>query len=413
MRYKLTDRSLRELPAPKSGNKLYYDQAEPGFALRVTSADVRSFVLNYRHLGRERRITIGAYPTWSVTAAREQARKLRRQVDDGKDPLDAREKARQAPTVKGLCERYMAEHARPKKRKASANGDQAMIDRFVIPKLGNRKVESIKFTDVDRLHREITASSGPYTANRVHSLLRKMYTLAVDRWQLASSNPCRGIERNQEVKRTRYLSTAELSRVAETLRTWPGDDEHAARRIQSCNAIRLLLLTGARKTEVLSATWDQFDLVRGVWIKPGATTKQKTEHRVPLSSAAIELLSDIRAGAGDSPYVFPGEKPGTHQQDVKGAWEAIRKLAGIEDVRVHDLRHSYAAQLASAGLGLPVIGALLGHTQAATTHRYAHLADDPLREATERVGAMFSSAATGKRAEVTPIDRANSRRSQL
>ena len=209
MRYKLTDRSLRELPAPKSGNKLYYDQAEPGFALRVTSADARSFVLNYRHLGRERRITIGAYPTWSVTAAREQARKLRRQVDDGKDPLDAREKARQAPTVKGLCERYMAEHARPKKRKASANGDQAMIDRFVIPKLGNRKVESIKFTDVDRLHREITASSGPYTANRVHSLLRKMYTLAVDRWQLASSNPCRGIERNQEVKRTRYLSTAE------------------------------------------------------------------------------------------------------------------------------------------------------------------------------------------------------------
>lgn len=400
MRYKINDRTVRNLPVPAKGNKLYYDETDHGFAVRITSGGVCAFVVNYAIRGRERRITIGNYPAWSVEAARMQARALRRQIDDGRDPLEKREKDRAAPTVNGLCDRYLAEHAETRKRPRSAHEDRRMIDRFVRPRIGSRKADTIRFDDIDRLHREVTSESGPVYANRLHALLSKMFSLAV-RWRIVAENPCKGVERNRENKRKRYLSVKELETLAAVLDAYPGNDEHSARRRQSCNVIRLLLLTGARKGEALRATWDQFDLAAGRWVKPGAETKQKTDHEVPLSRPAVELLAEIRAEGRESPYVFPmGDG---YQRDIKNAWAEIRTRAGIADVRVHDLRHSYASQLASAGLGLPVIGRLLGHTQAATTARYAHLSDDPLREATERVGVMFKAAVGGKRGDVVAL----------
>ena len=171
-------------------------------------------------------------------------------------------------------------------------------------------------------------------------------------------------------------------RLTEALATFPD--------AQAANIFRLLLLTGARRSEVLSARWDQFDLTNGVWTKPGATTKQKTDHRVPLSAPARQLLSDLFAEAEeDAPFVFPS-RSGGHRVDVKREWAALCKTAGLKGIRLHDLRHSYASILASAGMSLPIIGALLGHTQPQTTARYSHLFDDPLRAATERVGAIFT-----------------------
>ena len=167
---------------------------------------------------------------------------------------------------------------------------------------------------------------------------------------------------------------------------------------QSANIVRLLLLTGARKGEMLTATWGQFDLVNGVWTKPGATTKQRTEHIVPLSAPARQLLANLHKVRDDSGYLFPGRLG--HRQDIKAAWTAICQAAGIEGLRVHDLRHSYASSLAGAGFSLPVIGALLGHTQPGTTARYAHLQDDPLRTATERAGALLSGQPS---AEIVPL----------
>ena len=159
------------------------------------------------------------------------------------------------------------------------------------------------------------------------------------------------------------------------------------------NIIRLLLLTGARSGEVLAARWADIDLKEGIWTKPGATTKQKTEHRVPLSAPAMQLLASL---PNDNEFVFPG-RGGGHRTDLKKPWPKICKAAKIAGVRVHDLRHTYASLLASAGFSLPMIGALLGHTQPQTTARYAHLFDDPLRKATESVGAII----TGKpKAEV-------------
>lgn len=162
---------------------------------------------------------------------------------------------------------------------------------------------------------------------------------------------------------------------------------------QAANIVRMLLLTGARSGEVLAMRWDQLDLEAGKWTKPAAATKQKTEHEVPLSPDAVQLLSELLEQADDgSAYVFPGRSAGRHRANINESWAALLKAAGITGLRAHDLRHSYASFLVSAGHGLPVIGALLGHTQASTTQRYAHLHDEVMRKATGQVGAMVRGA---------------------
>src|SRR5262249_19233018 len=151
-----------------------------------------------------------------------------------------------------------------------------------------------------------------------------------------------------------------------------------------------------------SARWSDIDFEAAVWVKPGATTKQRTEHRVPLSAAAVQLLTEMRAQAdNDADWIFPA-RGGGHRPHINAAWIEARKAAKLDGVHLHDLRHAYASILASAGLSLPVIGALLGHTTTATTHRYAHLFNDPLRQATERASAII----TGKTpAEIVPLKR--------
>ena len=223
---------------------------------------------------------------------------------------------------------------------------------------------------------------GPTHANRTLAVLSRMFSLAV-RWGMREDNPCEGVERNQERKRTRYLTGAEMTRLSGALAALP--DQGAA------NAVRLLLLTGARRGELLAAKWTDIDLdsEQPKWTKPGATTKQKTEHRVPLSSPAGRLLVEMRAVA-ESEWLFPALLGDGHRGHINAAWETLRKAAKLPDVRLHDLRHSFASIAASSGLSLPVIGALLGHTTPVTTARYAHLFDDPLREATERVGAIIA-----------------------
>jgi len=266
------DHFVRELQPPAAGNRVHYDRRgkEPvrGFGVRVTAAGSKSFVLNYTIAGRERRLTIGGYPAWSVAAAREHAKSLRRRIDSGEDPLATKEADRTAATVLVLCDRYLADHA---SRKRTGKQDRAYIERLIRPRLGSRKVQSITFSDLDGLHRKLTAANGPYLANRVAALLSKMFALAI-RWGMRPDNPAKGIDRNQEEKRYRYLTGDELRRLTEALTAYPNQI--------AASAVRLLLLTGARRGEVLGATWDQFDLERGIWCKPSSHTKQKREHRV-------------------------------------------------------------------------------------------------------------------------------------
>ena len=388
MGQRITNKLVRGLVPPASGNRITYDSEVKGFGVRITSAGVRSFVLNYRTAGRERRLTIGQYPTWSVTAARAEAQTLRREIDLGRDPMGQRHDERAAPVMADLCREYLERHA---VKKRSSRDDEAMIKNDILPRLGKIKVGDVRHVDVERLHREITKRA-PVRANRVVACLSKMFSLA-QKWDWRSDNPMRGIERNPEERRNRHLSTEEIARLADALNRCP---ESA-----SANAVKLLMLTGARRGEVLTAQWDQFDFEVGVWTKPSAHTKQKREHRVPLSAPALQLLHQMRTNAtGD--YLFPG-RSGEPLTDIKRFWASICKAAEIADCRVHDLRHTFASLLASAGLSLPIIGALLGHTQAQTTQRYAHLFDDPLRQATERVGAIVTANKADGGAEVLPL----------
>jgi integrase len=399
MKKRLTDRLVRDLPVPPEKYYICWDaptrnggDCAPGFGLRITAAGHRAFILNYRtSAGRERRLTIGSPRAWTVAAARDHAAELMRRVDAGDDPLAEEKAGREAPTMADLADRFEADEL-PKRRKATQLEYSAILRRYLRPSLGKAKVAEIRHADIEKLHRKI-AETAPYRANRTVAVLSRIFNLAI-KWGLAASNPAKGIERKPEEKREGYLSPAELAQLAETLEAKP---------CPSADAIRLLLLTGARRGEVLGATWDMFDVEAGIWVKPSAHTKQKKTHRVPLSAPALALLSEMHAKAGASPFLFPGAA-GKPQSDIKHFWQAVCRDAKLENVRLHDLRHCFASILVSSGLSLPIIGRLLGHTQPQTTHRYAHLCDDPLRVAAEIVGKAVTASKPNDKTRDEPVD---------
>jgi integrase len=388
-RQRLTDAIVRRLPTPEQGKTITLDSEVVGFGARVTANGARSYVLRYvvRGSGRERTFTIGDVTVWRCTAARDKARELRRQVADGGDPLGQIEEERAAPTLPDLIERFKAEHL-PRKRPSTRDDYERSLRLHIEPHFGQHtKVADVRFEDVDALHRKITAAGSPYQANRTIALLSKMFNLA-QRWRWRATNPCKGIEKNTEYHRRRYLSGDELTLLTKALAKH-GDQQVA-------NAIRVMLLTGARRGEVLGMRWSNVDLGAGVWSKPASSTKQKEHHQVPLSAPARQLLSDIqrrqkRTGER-SRFVFPSNGASGHLVEIKKSWRLITKTAGIEGLRIHDMRHSYASQLVSGGASLPLIGALLGHASPSTTARYSHLHHDPLRAATEKVGAVIAAA---------------------
>jgi integrase len=387
MRYRLTDATVKKLAAPERGNKIYYDKITDGFGLRVTKNGARAFVLNYftRADRREKRYTIGPIDTWPAVVARNEAKRLLREIDAGNDPLAKIEEERSAPTVADLVERYVAEHL-PKKRPRSQLEDRRKFP-LILPELGKLKVAAVTFSEVDALHRKLTRESGPIHANRTIALVSKMMALAI-KWHWRADNPCRGLEKNPEHQHTRYLSAEELRRLMAALEL--EEDQQAA------DIIRLLLLTGARSGEALAAEWSQFDLAAGVWVKPHSLTKQKQAHRLPLSAEAIELLTRLYEKRGTSRWVFPSANPFKHRPSIRHAWDRLRVAAGLGDMRIHDLRHSHASLLVNAGYSLPVIGAVLGHRVPQTTQRYAHLNDESLRAAARSVGALVLPFTKGK-----------------
>ena len=393
MRLRLTDAIIKTLPAPKSGNVITKDATVRGFGIRITAAGARSFVINYRRKldGRERRYTIGSFPDWGTTAAHEEAKRLKRAIDGGADPVGEQEENRAAATMADLCARFERDYL-PSKRPSTQRVYRQQIRTDILPAFGKMKVAAVSHADIDGFHHRLSARA-PTHANRTLAVLSRMFNLAI-RWGWRGDNPCKGVERNQEHKRTKYLSNAEIARLSGALAKLR--DQNAA------NAVRLLLLTGARQGELLAAKWADIDLNAGTWAKPGATTKQRTDHRIPLSAAACQLLAEMRQQANDEvEWVFPA-RGGGHRPHVNEAWIRARKAAKLDGIHLHDLRHAYASILASAGLSLPVIGALLGHATPVTTHRYAHLFDDPLRVATERASAIITGKAP---AEVLPLNK--------
>jgi integrase len=396
---KLTDKLAREEPAPAAGYKIVNDDEVAGFGLLVTANGARSWVFRYRHARRSRRYTIGSFPSWTATTARKRAKELDRLVDQGLDPQGDKDEARKAPNVNELADRYLAEHA-PKKR--SGDEDRKMIDLYIRPAIGTLRVVDVKFDDCDKLHRRISTrskrkpSGAPYRANRVAALLHKLFELAI-RWEMRPDNPAKGIERNAEEPLERYLKADELNRLLDVL--------DGLKDRQVANIIRLLMETGCRPGELFKSTWAQFEKEPGVWVKPATSTKGEKIHRVPLSGPVQLLLSKMKEEA-KSEFLFPG-KGVDHVTTLKKSWGKICKAAQIEGrFRVYDLRHSNASFIADDGKDLLTIGAMLGHTQVATTRRYVHLFDDKLKAAAEGVGARLARRPKAEVRQLPQPDRA-------
>lgn len=401
MRIKLNDRFVKSATTGGRKSPIFMDDEVIGFGIQIRDSGRKSFTLDYIFEGRRRRLYIGDFPDWTTVAAREYAKRIKRDVDQGIDPLAVRDERRAAPIMRDLIERYLAEHV-SRLARDSASDYRSMMMTYVMPVWGDRKVADIRPSDVDylltgiakgraRKHKQKTkqkrlkplqpAKPTPIRANRIGSAIRKMFNLAI-RWEMRSDNPASAFISNPESPRERFLDIKEIGCLSEAL------NDHPNQRMG--DVIRLLMLTGARRGEVLNARWDQFDLDRAIWTKPAATTKQRRLHRTPISGATVQLLRKIRARVPENnPWVFPGDVDGKPIQEVKRFWHEIREQAGLADVRIHDLRHTFASLLVSGGMSLPMIGRLLGHTQVQTTQRYAHLFDDPLRTGLNQVGEML------------------------
>lgn len=375
---KLTKRYVESIDPSQDEELLIWDSEIKGFGVRIFSTGRRTYFVQYRNqFGRTRRKKIGVHGAITCEQARDEAKKILGQVASGNDPSEEVKLMKKKEAFSDLTEQYLKLHAQEHKRARSMQNDQSMIDRILLPKFGMRKLEEISTHDIQSLQHELKDT--PYQANRTRSLLSKMFNLAKS-WGWVTSNPVEGVSKYQELKRERWLDENEIQRLWEALNKY---ENHL-----TSYAIKLLLLTGARRGEVLNATWDQFDLDKGVWTKPSHLTKQKKSEHLPLSTSAIDVLKDLKSRhPSSSPFLFPSKVEGQPLQEVKRFWASVLKEAGIENCRIHDLRHTHASHLVSSGLSLSIIGKLLGHTQASTTQRYAHLADEPLREAAELFGS--------------------------
>lgn len=399
---KLTQR-LVDAATPCSARYALHDTVIKGFRLYVLPSGRKTYHYRYR-IGGGRGATIrepkiGDARSMKAEKARAIASEWQADVAKGGDPGGHRQALREAPRMNDLFDRFLSEHAKRFKKPTSVRNDERLIANRLRNAFGKRKVAEVARADVDGFHKSLAAK--PYEANRCLALLSKALNLAeVWGWRSDGTNPCRHVRKFAEVKRKRFMSPAELARLGEVLRgaerdgfLTVSDSKNAEFRKAPVSpaaiaAIRLLILTGARKSEILGLRWDWVDFEGRRINLPDSKTGEKS---MPLNAPALEVLASIPRVQGN-PHVIVGGKPGAALVNLKDPWNAIRAAAGLGDVRVHDLRHSFAAVGAGGGQSLPIIGALLGHTHAATTQRYAHLADDPLRAASDEIGERIAAA---------------------
>ncbi len=396
MREKITKRVVDGLAAGDAA-AMVWDTEVAGFGVRWRGAGA-VYLVRYRVGGGRgapiRTVTIGRHGApWTPDTARIEARRILGAVAGGADPAGARTAERVAPTVAELVERFLAEHADAKRKPRTAAEYRRLLASHVMPTLGKRKVASISRADVAKLHH--AGRDAPYQANRALAVLSKMFALA-EVWGLRpdGSNPCRGIERYRETKREAMLSAAELARLGDALAAHQGPPAVVA-------AIRLLIFTGARLSEILGLRWDQLDIERGEARLSDSKTGAKTLHMPPPALRVLTALPRIDG----NPFVITGHRAGAALVNLQKPWRAIRTAAGLPALRIHDLRHAFASVGAGAGLGLPIIGKLLGHTQPATTARYAHIAADPAKAAAAAIAGQIEGAMGRANAEVVPLTR--------
>ena len=384
MRVKLTTRLIKSIE-PTGERIVLHDTEIRGLQCRISAAGKKVFYLYYRtEDGQERRPALGEFGTASLEKFRKKAQHWLGIVADGGDPSASRNFSRKSLTMKELTDQYIADHAKPNKKLSSVKSDQSLIDNHILPRFQYRKVASITRADVFQMHNEMRETPG--AANRTIALMSKMMNLA-ERWELRSdgTNPTRHVEKYKERKLERFLSLDEIQRL------WKALDDTERLQLEHGSvvpAIRLLALTGCRLGEILSLEWSMVDIENRHLRLKDSKTGAKTIH---LSEMAANILTTLQ-NVGKTPFAIYGRHDGKRLIGISRPWYRIRACAELSDLRIHDLRHTFASIGVSAGLSLPVIGKLLGHTQTQTTARYAHLYDDPLKQGAELVSAAIVAA---------------------
>ncbi len=382
-------KSVVERTQPQVADYILWDSKMTGFGVKVTPKGKRVYFLKYRTKdGTQRKPAIGEHSeALTCERAREIAKDWLAEVQQGGDPSGERKTLRKSATVSDLCDRYIKEHALIHKKPSSVYMDRMFIDRYIKPQCGHLKVNAMTRQHVVQLHNAMRHT--PIQANRMVNTLSKIFTLA-EQWEMRTlnTNPCIKFPRFKETPKERFLTDTEMERLGDTLRCLEQEKKESP---YMTALVRILMLTGARLGEILNAKWEWVDMQRGLLTLPDS----KTGKRIIKLGAAIDVLEKLPRVAGN-PYIIVGEVEGKQMVKPNRQWRRIRQHAGLGDVRMHDLRHTYASVLAMQGESMLVVAKLLGHRQLRTTERYAHIGNNPLDLATQKAGASIAAKVLGR-----------------
>lgn len=388
---RLIERLGKRLPDEKT--TCYFDTEIKGFLLEHRSSGNGTYYFRYRDAEQKVRLArIGRAEEISLADARARAHAMSKMVTEGGDPKVESHRFNDVPTLgEFVAERYLPY---AKTRKRSWECDDSFLRNHVLPAFGSYRMNRVTRSDVVAFHHSLLDKGyAAGTCNRVLILLKFVYNCAI-RWDVLppTGNPCVGVDEFENtVSRERYLTTEEVQRLFDELDT--------NRNVQVGQVIRLLLYTGARKREVLDAKWEEIDFSRQLLTVPPGRSKSKKPRHIPLSDAAIELLQSLPR-QDDIPWVFFNPKTKKPPVSIFYAWDTIRKRIGIPEVRLHDLRHSYASFLVNAGRSLYEVQKLLGHHDPKVTMRYAHLSPQAMLEAVNVVGNVVGRRSVGNQVPV-------------
>ncbi len=388
-KFKFTKRKLESLkPADKTIT--YHDTVTTGLKLSVSKAGTYTFFIYRKIKGRPERIKLGNFPSMTVEQARISGSDVNAQIDRKNNPNDARRAELSEITLKELFDDYLELHAKPHKK--SWRNDE-MNYKNHLSHWNSRKLSTIKALDIKRLHNKVEKESGGYQANRVHSLIRSMFYKAIDWEHYQGNNPAKGVERFVEHSRERKLEAEELKAFFKAV----SEEQNDVIR----DYILISLLTGARRSNVLSMEWKELHLERAEWVIPAEKMKGGKEQTLPLTHEAMQILKERKPNK-KSKFVFTSNGKTGHLVEPKKGWVRILKRAGIENLRLHDLRRTLGSWQARTGASLAIIGKTLAHQDQKTTAIYARLDNDPVRESMEKAtSAMMNAGKQG--AEIIPI----------
>ena len=371
--------SRRTVEALSAGERevVFWDHELSGFGVRVYPSGTKVYLVQTRSGGKSRRITIGRHGVLTAEQARRKAAQLIARIKAGEEPTRPQSPPDTGPTIAEVAERYMKEHVAVRCKRSTARACRCTLDRYLLPAFGARPLGTIGREEVAALQYRLHKT--PTMANRVVDLLSRLFNMA-EAWGVApdGGNPCRFVQKYKERSRERFLSEDEFGRLGRVLDELEAEGKVAANAVA---AIRLLMLTGCRRGEIVTLRWEDVDLEAGELRLRDAKTGPR---QVALSPAAVRVLSAILRHA-DYPWVIAGHKPGSRLSNLNASWLVVRARAGLEDVRLHDLRHSFASRALALGESLSMIGTLLGHRKVQTTARYAHLAQDSVKVSAARV----------------------------